>query len=93
MASEVSIAIRVADAIDKLESNTRRMADHHGMEPITLVRNARGGDKMLQALQLEALAAWLEILADKLNPPAPTAMIEVTDGDAAEAAPTRKPRR
>ena len=76
--------------MELLEASAQRWAEHHGTEPITLIRNARGGDKMLQALQLEALAQWAASLADKLNPPV---VVEASEAVDPQPAPTPVPRK
>lgn len=63
MASDLSIAIRIEAAINNMEAVTAAIADRFGVASVTIPRNARGGEKMLQALQLEALNEWFSAFA------------------------------
>lgn len=57
MASEVSIQIRIDAAIQQLE----QIARANGIQD-EIPRNARGGEGMLRAVQLETVVAWFEQL-------------------------------
>lgn len=57
MASEVSIQIRINAAVEKLE----QIARANGIQD-EFPRNARGGEGMLRAVQLETVVAWIDSL-------------------------------
>lgn len=60
MASEFSIQVRITEAIEELE----QIAREHGITE-ELPRNARGGQNMIRAVQLETIVGWVKQLLSK----------------------------
>jgi hypothetical protein len=68
MASDVSIAMRIEAAIKTLGESMLIVSDLVGVTPIEIPRHARGGERMLEAVQLEAMVAWMGDLLTALSP-------------------------
>lgn len=68
MASDVSIAIRIEAAIHNMQAGMLEIADLVGVQPVDIPRHARGGERMLEAVQLEAMVNWLDSLRLALAP-------------------------
>ncbi len=69
MADRVSIAIRQAQALQRLNTAASRLAEVLGVEPPTIPTQGRDAD-LLRAAQFEALADWTEQVADNATKPA-----------------------
>lgn len=66
MADKVSVAIRQEQALNRLNTAAAQLAQHLGVEAPHLP--TRGHDReILRAQQFEALAAWVEALAENVG--------------------------
>lgn len=68
MASDIAIAKRIESALNTLVILMDSVADATGVSPVAIPRHARGGSRMLEALQLEAMVNWMSDLVTALSP-------------------------
>lgn len=68
MASDISIAIRIEAAMKTLAESMLTVSDLVGVAPVEIPRHARGGERMLEAVQLEAMVSWMGDLLTALSP-------------------------
>lgn len=82
MASEVSIKIRILAAVERLE----QIARSNGIQD-EFPRNARGGENMLRAVQLETVVSWIDRLLGSQNSNPPEPAPESVDEETQDAPP------
>lgn len=67
MASPASIARRNAEATTRTKTACDRIADALGLEPPTFAVSARGGAVFAQLSERDAVAAWLDQVAEAIT--------------------------
>lgn len=67
MAAKVAIAIRQAEALERVEASVKTLTSRFGLADVELAPQQRDPD-MARALQLEAVATLLDELCNKTTP-------------------------